>query len=324
MAAVAADLMAEDTPLPFTAHSSSTADVAKKRIASAESEASSARKRRRLYLSSQRTSNTGGHPSNRVEIETLLDEALMGVDAPPVPTTSSSTGSTPFLLLPDSLLLSDEDRPSGKNNKVSEDEASTTTSADTSSVEEPCWSAEEASFALGLSKSPVAIGRSKAGSAKNIAKKPQKKYDPDIPMSRDEAAAWRREQRKKRNRESAAASRQRQRDRIEELELEIQEWKARYAGILAQVIELEGQGGEGNLRPTAPMQCIPKVVTPRAFPTSASSIGASQKESDKEIRGNKDHHETDGGIVEEMQEVKQEGVLEEMLPTKMISRPAAS
>ena len=56
-------------------------------------------------------------------------------------------------------------------------------------------------------------------------KKPQMKYDPDIPMTKEEAAVWRREQRRKRNRESAAASRQRQRDRIAELEIDLDDWK---------------------------------------------------------------------------------------------------
>jgi hypothetical protein len=305
--------MVEDPPLPIAARSSSAGDGAKKkRLAGGESAASSARKRRRLYLSSQRASSTSGHPSSRVEIETLLDEALMGVSAPPTPTTSSPTGSTPFLLLPDAL-LSDEDRPSGKNNKVSEDEAS---AADSSSVEEPF-------FVLGPSKSPTATtGRTKA-SGRSSAKKPQKKYDPGVPMSREQAAAWRREQRKKRNRESAAASRQRQRDRIEELDLEIQEWKARYASIMAQVRELEGQCVEESVRPTSPVDGVPKAVTPRASPTSSLSIGASDRESDKAPSGNKDHHDDDW-IAGESQAVKEEGVLEELLPTKMISRPAAS
>lgn len=51
----------------------------------------------------------------------------------------------------------------------------------------------------------------------------QVKYNPDIPMSKEQLAAWRREARRVRNRESAAASRQRIRNRISELEDEVRE-----------------------------------------------------------------------------------------------------
>merc|ERR1711937_864577 len=70
-------------------------------------------------------------------------------------------------------------------------------------------------------------------------KKPQMRYDPDVPMTKEEAAAWRKEQRRKRNRESAAASRQRQRDRISELEQEVAEWKSKYEEALARIELLE-------------------------------------------------------------------------------------
>ena len=72
------------------------------------------------------------------------------------------------------------------------------------------------------------------------AKKPQMKYDPDVPMTKEEAAAWRREQRRKRNRESAAASRQRQRDRIVELEAEVEEWKAKFDEAMKRIQALDG------------------------------------------------------------------------------------
>jgi len=70
-------------------------------------------------------------------------------------------------------------------------------------------------------------------------KKTQMRYDPDVPMTKEEAAAWRKEQRRKRNRESAAASRQRQRDRITELEQEVSDWKAKYEEALARIERLE-------------------------------------------------------------------------------------
>jgi len=70
-------------------------------------------------------------------------------------------------------------------------------------------------------------------------KKPQMRYDPKVPMTKEGTTAWRREQRRKRNRESAAASRQRQRDRISELEEEVSEWKTKYEVAIARLAELE-------------------------------------------------------------------------------------
>ena len=77
----------------------------------------------------------------------------------------------------------------------------------------------------------------------NHTKKPQMKYDPDVPMTKEEAAVWRREQRRKRNRDSAAASRQRQRDRIAELEIEVEQWKVKHDRMLRQFRELEQYAG---------------------------------------------------------------------------------
>mmetsp|Transcript_17261 Transcript_17261/g.37780 ORF Transcript_17261/g.37780 Transcript_17261/m.37780 type:complete len:244 (+) Transcript_17261:166-897(+) len=71
------------------------------------------------------------------------------------------------------------------------------------------------------------------------SKKTQIRYDPDVPMNKDQLAAWRREARRVRNRESAAASRQRIRNRISELEDEVGEWKAKYSGALQRLEALE-------------------------------------------------------------------------------------
>jgi hypothetical protein len=73
-------------------------------------------------------------------------------------------------------------------------------------------------------------------------KKTQIRYDPSIPMDKDQLAAWRREARRVRNRESAAASRQRTRGRITELEDELTSWKQKYAEA---ALELKKQQ-EGN------------------------------------------------------------------------------
>mmetsp|Transcript_18519 Transcript_18519/g.25673 ORF Transcript_18519/g.25673 Transcript_18519/m.25673 type:complete len:192 (+) Transcript_18519:88-663(+) len=70
-------------------------------------------------------------------------------------------------------------------------------------------------------------------------KKTQIRYDPDVPMSKEQLAAWRREARRVRNRESAAASRQRIRDRIGELEDEVGEWKAKYREAMERLQQVE-------------------------------------------------------------------------------------
>lgn len=75
-------------------------------------------------------------------------------------------------------------------------------------------------------------------------KKPQMKYDPEVPMTKEDAAVWRREQRRKRNRESAAASRQRQRDRISELEVEVDGWKDKFDSIMNKIKDLEEVSGK--------------------------------------------------------------------------------
>ena len=86
---------------------------------------------------------------------------------------------------------------------------------------------------------PPVAASSSSSSTDHVPKKAQKRYDPDIPMTKEETAAWRREQRRKRNRESAAASRQRQRDRILELESEVEEWKDKFTEVMTRLQSLE-------------------------------------------------------------------------------------
>ena len=64
-------------------------------------------------------------------------------------------------------------------------------------------------------------------------------YDPDVPMSKEQLAAWRREARRVRNRESAAASRQRIRNRISELEGEVSEWKSKFEQAMERLQRLQ-------------------------------------------------------------------------------------
>lgn len=70
-------------------------------------------------------------------------------------------------------------------------------------------------------------------------KKTQIRYDPDVPMSKEQLAAWRREARRVRNRESAAASRAKIRTRIQELEAEVDDWKHKYDEAMKQLDELQ-------------------------------------------------------------------------------------
>jgi hypothetical protein len=67
----------------------------------------------------------------------------------------------------------------------------------------------------------------------------QNRYVPDVPMTKEQEAEWRREARRKRNRESAAASRNKVRGRIAELEEEVKCWKKRYSMLLDRISALE-------------------------------------------------------------------------------------
>ena len=80
-----------------------------------------------------------------------------------------------------------------------------------------------------------AKGKSKGDSRSKQARK----YVPDVPMGKEQLAAWRREARRVRNRESAAASRQRIRNRITELEDEVGEWKMKYEKAMERLQVLE-------------------------------------------------------------------------------------
>ena len=146
-----------------------------------------------------------------------------------------------------------------------------------SSDESSCSSSQE------VLKRPKLDGQA----LKHSEKKPQMKYNPEIPMTREQAAAWRREQRRKRNRESAAASRQRQRDRINELESELDDWKAKYEQVINKIKALEEIRGDilepSNLallrstRSETPPPLDVKTVTPRSSPTSTTFLSFTDK-----------------------------------------------
>jgi len=111
---------------------------------------------------------------------------------------------------------------------------------------------------VGHSSIPTLTLKKSTSTKKKIPakKKPQMKYDPDVPMSKEEAAAWRREQRRKRNRESAALSRQRQRDRIGDLEVEVEQWRTKVESIMERIKSLEDASGidSSTLVPEVPRQ----------------------------------------------------------------------
>jgi hypothetical protein len=109
---------------------------------------------------------------------------------------------------------------------------------------EPVMSAEPEKSATAIKTTVNTISSiKKKPSSSSTKKKPQMKYDPDVPMTKEEAAVWRREQRRKRNRESAALSRQRQRDRIGDLEVEVDEWKTKVENIMERIKKLEEESG---------------------------------------------------------------------------------
>lgn len=106
----------------------------------------------------------------------------------------------------------------------------------------------------GFRKKPAAPKASAGTASKSKAaakgggdgKKTQIQYNPDVPMSKEELTAWRREMRRVRNRESAAASRRKVRDRIEELEEEVKTWKERYAEVMVKLSEAESKKKKGT------------------------------------------------------------------------------
>jgi len=116
-------------------------------------------------------------------------------------------------------------------------------------------------------------------------KKTQIRYDPEVPMNKDQLAAWRREARRVRNRESAAASRQRIRNRISELEDEVGDWKAKYAVAIQRLEALEkcitannnGAASQQDLEPDPPSAQQEPSNQPEEQPAGAGTEGTEVK-----------------------------------------------
>lgn len=144
------------------------------------------------------------------------------------------------------------------------------------------------------------------------AKRPQMKYDPSVPMTKEETSAWRREQRRKRNRESAAACRRRQRDRISELEDEVSDWKGKFDDALRKLKEVDGEVDvgelqaqlesmfaiqhlqpktttEGNSRCSTPPNVSPEVVTSMILPVQGSAAIVAQQQEQSHMISPYDH-----------------------------------
>lgn len=156
---------------------------------------------------------------------------------------------------------------------------------------------------------------------KTASKKPQMRYDPDVPMTKEEAAVWRREQRRKRNRESAAASRQRQRDRIVELEVELDDWKDKFNDMMERIHKLE-ELTQTNV--TDNLMAEIEALEPQTYvsPTSSPNLSPCQSPTASPVAS---YSFVDTGMVKaerdlQVHEVEEES--EEQLLSKMISRPA--
>ena len=106
--------------------------------------------------------------------------------------------------------------------------------------------AEDDTASAAPSKKAAKATTSSGNSSDSDKKKTQIRYDPEVPMNKEQLAAWRREARRVRNRESAAASRQRIRNRISELEDEVNQWKSKYSQAMQRLEALEAAVGNKN------------------------------------------------------------------------------
>jgi len=111
--------------------------------------------------------------------------------------------------------------------------------------------------------------KSTARGGKGKKVRTQMRYDPDVPMTKEEAAIWRREARRVRNRESAAASRRKIRERIEELESEVELWKSKYEEAIQKLKEKESLTVAATQGNTAV-----DIISPCASPILSSPITA--------------------------------------------------
>ena len=126
-------------------------------------------------------------------------------------------------------------------------------------------------------------------STKPRAPRKQMRYDPDVPMTKEEASAWRREARRVRNRESAAASRRKIRNRIEDLEEEVEKWKLKYENLMKQLkdkrsdtsITLSMNDKTSSQTPEVSLQTKPHtIIVPELSSSSPEVVSGSEAEID--------------------------------------------
>ena len=98
------------------------------------------------------------------------------------------------------------------------------------------------------------------------------KYEPADPsLTEEQAAEWRKEQRKARNRASAAQSRIKTKARIHELEGEVSELKRMYAAAVARIAELEGCSGTSGNHAMPYLATADRVTSTTISPPSSPS-----------------------------------------------------
>jgi hypothetical protein len=186
---------------------------------------------------------------------TIEDESLQFTDVAPVAvattTTTTTNGTTTDAVINGGA---DADKKPPKKRKVSGED-----------------SPSKKSKKIPSSSSSVGTENSNSDSINNC-KKTQIRYDPEVPMNKEQLAAWRREARRVRNRESAAASRQRIRGRIQELEEEVGEWKSKYAHAVQRLEALEAAIGNKE----------PEAVAAAAAAAGAAAAAAAEEEEETE------------------------------------------
>lgn len=135
-----------------------------------------------------------------------------------------------------------------RRKEIIQSQRSDSEAATTIATENPANSDEVSQDPSGAEKMPPKKRKIESTSGEDTddassKKKSQIRYDPEVPMSKEQLAAWRREARRVRNRESAAASRQRIRNRISELEDEVGEWKTKYSVAMQRLQSLQQADG---------------------------------------------------------------------------------
>jgi len=138
------------------------------------------------------------------------------------------------------------------------------------------------------------------------------RYDPGVPMTKEELISWRKEARRVRNRESAAASRKRTRDRIEELEEEVQAIKSKYSAALQRIVELEAANAAHSTAIPSTLPQDASLVSPCASTASSPQLDATPSLSPQ-----------DSFTLSEEERHNQEAAQKDQHIIEMISRPNA-